>query len=245
MVLMAMLGARRIATKSALLVVLLISVYGFAASGSRGGMFAVGAMLLFLTIRSRYRVQLLAIVPVLAVAIMGSPIGHRLMQPDFASADLRTDIWKIGIASLHQYWLAGAGIGNFTNAYVQYFLSTPHAALSWDRVAHSIVIQSAVEYGVPGLVLVLVLWYAQFDELRKTRVPESMRDLSLALQAAVLGLFVSGLSLNLMLAKYTWLAFSIIALVRAASMKSQISADSRSVSPARAAGPHHAATTAP
>jgi hypothetical protein len=235
-VLMTAFGTRGLFKKTGWIAALLVLVYGFIASGSRGGMFALGAMLIFLILRSRFRVQLLAIVPALVATIVASPIGHRLLQADLASADLRTDIWKVGLASLHQYWLAGAGIGNFTNAYVQYFLLTPHEQLSWDRVAHSIVIQSAVEYGIPGLILVVSLWYAQFIELARVRADARTRDLCLALQAGVLALFVSGLSLGLMLAKYTWLTFSLIALVRAALLRSQITAREQATSSRRSSG---------
>jgi hypothetical protein len=235
-VLMTAFGTRGLFKKTGWIAALLVLVYGFIASGSRGGMFALGAMLIFLILRSRFRVQLLAIVPALVATIVASPIGHRLLQADLASADLRTDIWKVGLASLHQYWLAGAGIGNFTNAYVQYFLLTPHEQLSWDRVAHSIVIQSAVEYGIPGLILVVSLWYAQFIELARVRADARTRDLCLALQAGVLALFVSGLSLGLMLAKYTWLTFSLVALVRAALLRSQITAREQATSSRRSSG---------
>lgn len=235
-VLVTALGTRGLFKKAGWIAALLVFVYGFIASGSRGGMFALGAMLIFLIVRSRFRIQVLAIVPALIAVIVASPIGHRLMQADLATADLRTDIWKVGLASLQQYWLAGAGIGNFTNAYVQYFLLTPHEQLSWDRVAHSVIIQSAVEYGIPGLILVLSLWYAQFIELARVRADARTRDLCIALQAGVLGLFVSGLSLGLMLAKYTWLTFSLVALVRAALLRSQITAREQAISSKTSSG---------
>lgn len=217
-ILMMFLRSRLLYKKLAWSVVLAVTMYGFVISGSRGGMFALGAILLLFGIRSRYRSQLLALAPLLLIVIFASPIGHRLLQADVVSADLRTDIWKIGIASLQRYWLAGAGIGNFGHAYAQFFLATPHATLSWDRVAHSILIQGAVEYGVPGLLLLVAVWYAQFMELANLKLDSATRDLSLALQAGIIGLFVAGLSLSLMLAKYTWLSFALIALVRSSAL---------------------------
>jgi O-antigen ligase len=197
---------------------LLVLLAGVAMSGSRGAMIAMVIMFAFLTWRSKYRLQLFAFVPLIAIAVVASPIGHRLLQSDLANADLRVDIWKVGIASLRQYWLSGAGIGNFGNAYAQYFLAVPHETLSWNKVAHSVLLQSAVEYGLPGLLLVLAVWYTQFRVLRAVANNDRMHDIALALQAGVLGLFVSGLSLSLMLYKYTWLTFGLVALVRSAAL---------------------------
>lgn len=209
-------------TKLGLLSLLLLLACGFAVTGSRGGMLALGILVLFLTVRSRHRMQLLAAVLPVVFIFFASPIAHRLSQSDLLSADLRADVWKVGIASLHQYWFAGAGIGNFRAAYLQYFLSTPHAALSWDRWSHSILLESAVEYGVTGFVLLLAVWYTQFSELARIACrDDGLRDLAVALQASLIGLFVAGLSINIMQGKYTWLTFALIALVRSASMDRQ------------------------
>lgn len=229
-VLLAFLATRSPFLKAAWLGALVLLAYAFAASGSRGGMIALGVMLLYILVRSRHRIQLLAMLPVLVIALIGSPIGHRLLQPDTLSADLRADIWKVGFASLAQYWLAGAGIGNFTNAYTQYYLSTPHAAVSWDRAAHSVIVQGAVEFGIGGLLLMLGVWYTQFAQLRALRRYALTPELPLALEAAVIGLFVAGLSLSLLLTKYTWLLFAVIALTRSAYLNRA----------AEAAAPHHA-----
>lgn len=230
-VLLGFLGTRSLLVKAVWLASLILLVYAFAASGSRGGMIALGVMLVYVLVRSRYRIQLLAMLPLLAVALIGSPIGHRLLQPDTLSADLRADIWKVGFASLQQYWLAGAGIGNFTNAYTQYYLSTPHAAVSWDRVAHSVIVQGAVEFGIGGLLITLGMWYAQFAELRPLRRYELTPNLPIALEAGVIGLFVAGLSLSLLVTKYTWLLFAVIALTRSAYLNDNAT---------ESAGPHRA-----
>jgi hypothetical protein len=95
-------------------------------------------------------------------------------------------------------------------------LATPHAALLWDRPAHSILLGSAVEYGILGFGLLVGLWYTQFAQLRFVNEDEGSYDVCIALQAGILGLFVAGLSLDLMLTKYTWIAFAIVALMRTA-----------------------------
>lgn len=197
------------------LALLTLVFIGFLASGSRGAAFGFAAMVIFLMIRRpQYRTTLLAIIGIAAAVMFTSPIGMRFMQSDISSADGRFDIWKVGLAALHQYWLTGAGIGNFNNAFTQYYFATPHVWLSWDRVAHSILLQSAVEYGVIGFGLLMTFWYLQFRELAYVRTPGAVSDVCVALCAGVLGVFVSGLSLNLMEYKNTWLLFCLIAMSR-------------------------------
>jgi hypothetical protein len=124
---------------------------------------------------------------------------------------------------LHQYWLTGSGIGNFELAYAQYFLATPHAALYWYRPAHSVLIGSAVEYGIFGFALLIALWVTHFTQLRLLAKSCDESDFAAALQAGLIGLFVAGISIDLMLTKYTWLAFSIIALTSSASNAARMS----------------------
>ena len=214
------LGARRIRARIGWGLVSAVLLYGFAISGSRGVFAAFAVMLAFLAMQPKFRVQLLVIAPLVALAAFASPIGQRLGQADLLTADLRTDIWRVGFAALRQYWLAGAGIGNWSQAFQQYYLTVPHAVLTWHRAAHSILLQSAVEYGIGGLALTFWIWWSQFRELRTMPKGESMYDLSLALRAAVLGLFIAGLTLSIMLTKYTWLLFSLVALARSAYLGS-------------------------
>jgi O-antigen ligase len=160
------------------------------------------------------RELLVGFIAIAFVFILTSPIGRRFMQPDVSNGDGRLDVWRVGVASLHQYWLGGAGLGNFNQAFQQYFLSVPHAPIGWDRVAHSILVGTAVELGIPGFIIMMALWYAQFRDLAKVPAAAGWADLCLGLRAGVLGLFVNGFSLSLMWLKYPWLAFILIAVMR-------------------------------
>jgi len=201
-------------TKLLWLAAVLIAFSAMLVSASRGAMIAAVAMLLYLSIRSRFQKQFIALLPVAIVAIFASPVASRFAESDAATGNGRVEIWKVGLASLHQYWLFGAGIGNFPDAFAQYFLAVPHVVLPWDRVAHSVFVQSIVEYGVIGFVIVMAVWYCMFRELETARAPAGVADICEALRAGVLGLFVAGFSLDLMMYKYTWLTFSLVAVVR-------------------------------
>lgn len=214
LVLMLFLSAQRLYAKVIWLCALAVLLTGFAVSGSRGATIGIAAIGLYMFWRSRYRLQLVAIISAAVLAIVVSPVGHRFAEGDIATGDGRLDIWKVGVASLHQYWLSGAGIGNFNLAFEQYFLTTHHQPLAWDRAAHSIFVQSAVEYGLFGFILAMAVWFFAIRELHYVRGDERVRNVCIALSAGVLGLFVSGLSLDLMIYKYTWLVFALIALMR-------------------------------
>lgn len=189
-------------------------------SGSRGGIIALAAVLLFLLVRSSYAKQMTAIVVALGVGAATSPLLQRFTQADVMTADGRTEIWKVGFASLGQYWLGGAGIGNFPLAFQQYFLRVPHTPLPWDRVAHSVFLQASVEYGIVGFGLAMAVWYYMFREPVHAVGGGWMSDVALGLRAGVLGLFVAGFSLDLMMYKYTWLTFALVALTRSALISS-------------------------
>lgn len=186
----------------------------FVLSGSRGATIGIAALALYTFWRSPYRRQVIAFLAIGLVAIIASPVGQRFAAADVGTGDGRMDIWKVGIASLQQYWLAGAGIGNFTIAYAQYFLATPHQPIQWDRAAHSIFVQSAVEYGLFGFALTMAVWLFAIRELHYVRGDKLVKDICVALSAGIVGLFVAGLSLDLMIYKYTWLAFALVALMR-------------------------------
>lgn len=216
---MLFLSDRSLTRRTLWLVLAVVLFVGFVVSGSRGTTIALAVMVAFLAWKSRYRFELAVAGGVCAIAIFSSPIGLRFMQSDVATGDQRFDLWRIGLASLQQYWVAGAGIGNFKDAFAQYFLLTPHRPLAWDRPAHSVLLQSAVELGSIGLLLVLAFWYRQFVELRSVRSTQIVENVCLALRASVLGLFISGLSLDLFTAKYTWMTFSLVAMMRTVFLK--------------------------
>jgi hypothetical protein len=206
------LGAKKLLWMTVLIVLL----SALAVSGSRGAAIGLVATVLFMLFKSSYTKQLLMLCAPALILILASPIGQRFSQSDVSTGDQRFEVWKVGIASLRQYWLTGAGVGNFNQAFMQYFLTVPHQVLDWDRIAHSILIQAAVEFGVFGFILAMALWYLQFRQLNHAEASGEAADFCTALQAAVIGLFVTGISLQIMESKYTWLTFSLVAVMRSA-----------------------------
>lgn len=225
LVLMMFLRSRAGLLKGFWLTALLIVLYGFVANTSRGATISFAVMVAFLLLAGRYRKQMLWIAAIALLTIVTSPIMQRFADSDAASGGFRLDIWKVAWAAFTQYWMGGAGIGNFDEAFARYFLTVPHHQLYWYASSHSVIIRSAVELGIPGLLLVLTLWYLVYRELSIVPNRHPSSDMSLALQAAVIGLFVAGFSLDLLMIKYLWLTFALVVLMRS-SLQTEAVAES-------------------
>jgi hypothetical protein len=119
---------------------------------------------------------------------------------------------------MKDHWFAGVGIGSYRAAYEAAYLrvfQTPqfHTA---SQDPHNLLIQTGVELGVIGLVLVLGAWAIQLTSLRAIPPTSPLYDLRCAVEAATIALFVTALSVDLMNFKFTWLCFYLAFLTRSA-----------------------------
>lgn len=186
-------------------------------SASRGAILAIATAVAYLVIRSKHRVQIIAVAVVPTVIAFGtsSYMLDRFADAQHTGAAGRFGIWKVGMEAFRQHWLTGAGIGNYRAIYNSVFIHVYQAYTGgWDRPAHNLLVQVSAELGVVGLVLVLVFWFSQLFLLRHIRPDDQWYDFRLGLEAALLGLFVAALSIDLIWSKYTWLLFSTMAQLR-------------------------------
>ena len=96
-------------------------------------------------------------------------------------------------------------------------MQTPHqiwASATWHRAPHNLLVGTGVELGIIGLVLLLAAWGCQFNMLRKILPNEPEYPMRVALEATVIGTFIAALFLDVMIFKYVWLTFMLMALVR-------------------------------
>ncbi len=192
---------------------LLIMLLAMALSGSRGALLGFGAVIVFLLVKDRHRLKL-AIVSsvgcVVGFAVAGSFLAARFSTALSSGGAGRTQIWRAGWAAFKQNWLWGAGYGNFPFAYDRVYLSVfqaldPH----FHRASHNIVLNAAVETGIIGLGLMLAAWLQTFRLLSPIEEGDYRFPLRLAVQGAIIGLFVAGMFADLMITKYVWLAFML------------------------------------
>lgn len=215
------LHTRKVLVAAGNIAALALLLTGVTVSASRGAVFALAVMLLYFLIRSRSRIRLLALITVTAVVALlfshQTDLWNRFGDAIATGGNGRISIWLVGFQAFRSHWLLGAGYGNFQNAYDQAMLGTSHIAWSdtdWHRDPHNLLVGSSVELGLVGIILLLAAWIAQFRMLRDIGPAEPEYPLRVATEATVLGIFVCSLFLDIMMSKYVWLAFMLVALVR-------------------------------
>jgi O-antigen ligase len=200
-----------------------IMLYTVVLTGSRGAMLGIGAVVFYLIWRDRHRwtiASLLAALGAIVIAVTGP--AHFVERWALAAQNGgagRMSIWNTGIVAFKENWLFGAGYANFPFAYDHAFMQTfqPFYA-NWNRASHNILLGTAVELGSVGLILLVLAWIGQFRLLRSIPAGDMRYPLRLALEGAVIGLFVCGFFADIMIWKYVWLAFMLVVLTRNATI---------------------------
>jgi O-antigen ligase len=190
---------------------------GIVVSASRGAIIGCGAILAYALLRSAHRLRLLFMGGLAAVCatLTQSSLGDRFAAALSSGGSGRTDIWQVGIAAAKSHWLIGAGYNNFAFAYDQAFMqATQVHFMSWHRAPHDILLNVVVELGVPGTLLLLAAWYGQLRMMRDIGPTDPNFPLRLALEATIIGTFVAALFLDVMVMKYLWLTFALVAILR-------------------------------
>jgi O-antigen ligase len=207
------LWSRQLFKKLLYILALLVMLAAVALTGARGAMLGFLVVGIFLLIRDRHRVQLAwlgAAGGVLGAIVAGSLLASRFSTAVSSGGAGRTQIWRAGFAAFKEFWLFGAGYGNFPEAYNRFYLQVfqpldPH----FSRGSHNIFLNAGVELGIIGLALLLAGWIQTFRLLSPIAESDYRYPLRLALQASILGLFVAGIFADLMTMKYVWMAFML------------------------------------
>ena len=205
----------RLLPKVALLATCAAFIAGILVSGSRGSLVALAFIFGYIFLRSRYRIQLavIAVIAVLGSFAFDPTVWLRFGNAADTGGAGRVSIWLVGVEAFKHLWLSGAGLGNFQIAYDQYFLHVFQSYFAdWHRESHNLIIGTSVELGVVGIALMLAWWFGMFRSLRTIAPGDQFYDLRVALEGAILGLFVAAMFVDVMPYKYPWLAFGLVAL---------------------------------
>lgn len=187
-------------------------------SASRGTLVALAAMAIVAILATRYRVLLSILLAVSAalVFLIPSELSRRLSEGTGATGTGRTDIWRVGLAAIPQHWLFGSGQGTFVTAYDQsFFLAYEPQFLEWHRDPHNLVISTAVELGVFGVLLVAFALILQYRSVRLIPADNPFAWLRTVLRAALIGLIVAAMFVDVMATKFAWLLFTEMLLFAA------------------------------
>lgn len=213
----AALTQKKPAAKLGLMLCLGVLMAGIYLSGSRDAVLAVAAGFLYLLWRGRHRAQLglYMLVAALAAVPLLTALAARFTLLGSDSGAGRLFIWRVGLDALKTNWLLGAGLKNFPNAFDQAYLHVYQGTpTGYHYTGHDLLLTSAVELGLFGAGLMLAAWFSQFFMLKPIDRTSPLFDWRVALEAALLALFVSSLFLDNMFEKYTWLTFCVLALLR-------------------------------
>lgn len=197
-----------------------VILLGMYITKSRGMIVGMVAILAYFWWKSRYRLQIGAVVAVgllaslLAPAYHGDTIWARFAN-DQAGGSGRIYIWKVGFAAFKQHFLIGAGWGNFPFAYNRAFITVFQRYYEWwNRGSHNILLWVGVELGIVGILILLWALWTTFKSLNVIPPASKLYDMRVTLEGALIGLFVSSMFLDTLLEKYLWMTFALVAIAR-------------------------------
>ncbi len=205
----ALLGMRDVRVRFLALLSLVTMLATVFLTGSRGGLIALAAMMLYIALRTRYRIQILALMAFGGVASLLVPtVWDRFADKGLQGGSGRLFIWDVGKLAFKDHWLSGAGIGAFPAAYNHELLATFQPVFQgWSRPAHNALLSAAVELGILGAALLVFAWWRTWQDSRGNVV----------IEAAIFGLAIAAWFLDVLVFKYIWLAFGMAALVKNAA----------------------------
>lgn len=187
-------------------------------TGARGPEVAIVLAVAYLVVRDKNRWKLIGVFGVLAAVaaiFYGPNLAVRWQEAMTDDGAGRTDIWKVAWVAFKHNWLFGTGFNNFQVAYNQVFIQVFQPLdIGWNHASHNIVVGNAVELGVIGLGIMLLGWWTQFRAVRHVDETDARYPVRLCLEASLIGLFVAGLTADIMLVKCSWLAFMLVNLTR-------------------------------
>lgn len=196
------------------------AIASVAATSSRGAALGLAGAVLFMVMQSRHRAKAAVIAAVVLVTLYLIIPPQSLARFSRAGTD-KTSIerlvrWKDGISMFEKHPFFGIGFFNWDRYYANHY-SMVRGGFG---LPHNIFIQAGAELGSFGLGVFLLLIIAAFANTRKTRrlVPKSenpfLYNTALGLDAALIGLLVSGSFVTVLYYPYFWIDLSFVVALR-------------------------------
>lgn len=195
-------------------------------TASRGTTLALIAMAIVGIIASRYRLALsaaLAVVVGLMLAIPNEITSRFFEEGTLASGAGRLYIWRVAIEVFRRHWLLGSGVGTFPSAYDRAFmLAFQPVSAGWTRAPHSLLISTATESGIVGIVVMIVALILQYRSVRSIGPEHPYPWLRTVFRATFVGLLVAATFVDVLGAKFSWLLFTEMLLAVGLAMRRPI-----------------------
>jgi O-antigen ligase len=162
--------------------------------------------------RIRRLLLVVIIVAVAAAATVPTSLLERFQQSAADRGAGRLDIWAVGLATLKDYGVVGAGLNNFPVVYNKYAGYASHQSFKTDRDPHNVYLGVAVEGGVVGLFLLLMALRVQFKIASKVRARTVSNSMVLiSCEATCWGVLFGYLFGNFLWEKMFWIAWVMFA----------------------------------
>jgi O-antigen ligase len=184
-------------------------------SFSRGGFVGLCAVIAYCLARARKKLVgfIVAALIGLTVLLVAGPAYWEEMSTisdvTESTADLRLEVWKIGLRMFKASPILGVGAGNFrweVGEYQSQDQSDKYGrSLGGSIIAHSLFVEMLAELGATGACLFLIILWCTHRDLRRARKIESLRDYSDAVTGSIVACLVNGLFLSLFYFSYVWL----------------------------------------
>jgi O-antigen ligase len=200
---------------------------GIFLSLSRGGLVALGAVLLASTVfAGRWRLPITAIL--VAVAVGGllyftqlAPLPARERVSTANGGTGRSDLWKLGLRMVQAHPVTGVGVGNFPAVSADYTLQ-PGTITRADfifsaapKVTHNTYLEIMSEMGVPGFLLFIATVLSclacalQAARVWAARADTTMEALARGVFLGLFGMLVADFFISDMYTKLLWVMLAI------------------------------------
>jgi O-antigen ligase len=207
-----MLHKKGMMTKIIFGVILCVMTFAIIATGSRGALLGLGAIIIVYVLSVRQKVSIGTVLLVVGIVLMTTTPAfflERIGETMETGGSGRTTIWLNGLNALKNYWPMGAGLNNFDEAYTEFAYFTPLSP-GIGRASHNIYLGIFVELGILGFVLMIWGIAKHYKAIRpRFGRPDSEQVM---LKAALWGMLASSFFLDTFWYKSFWVLWMMIAM---------------------------------
>jgi O-antigen ligase len=189
-------------------IIICVIIFSIIQTGSRGGflgVFVITMMYLISIRRSLMPWLIIFVTGILIISVAQESFISRWTTAIESGGAGRVDIWKIGIASLKDYWVFGAGLSNFPIVFNEYGLFTPFTTYL-GAGSHNIFLKIMVELGIVGFLLFVWAIVNNYKTIRT----DTSNNHQVMLKAAFWGMLISSFFLDTLFTKSFWLLWMLI-----------------------------------
>ncbi|MGB9716141.1 MAG: O-antigen ligase family protein [Thermodesulfovibrionales bacterium] len=202
-------NARKSLVKVMFIFFLSMIVFAIILTGSRGGFIGVGIIFIVYIISLKRKLSMriiLVIIGIILLSLTPSFFIERFKEASETGGSGRIFIWSNAFKALRNYWIIGAGLNNFSQAYGECGHFTPFSSIY--RGSHNIYLGIFVELGIIGFS-VLILGIRKHYQIIKLRITHHDNN-TVMLKASFWAMLVASFFLDTFWYKSFWLLWMMI-----------------------------------